>query len=116
MLLSRDQIIKHMKNGTIVIEPFIERNLKTTSYDVTLGQWFWRERHPAGRSTVHNVYDEESTGVVWAGPYEAEAVETVEQRLSQKFKNVPRASRIILLAPGETVLTHTQEFIGGRDV
>ncbi|MBI2888792.1 MAG: hypothetical protein HYY10_02610 [Candidatus Liptonbacteria bacterium] len=116
MLLSRDQILKHMKQGTIVIEPFEDRNLKTTSYDVTLGAWFWRERHPGGRATIHNVYDAESTAAVWNGPFEAEAVEVVERRLNQKFKNIPRGARIVLLAPGETVLGHTQEFIGGRDI
>ena len=105
-----------MKNGTIVIEPFEDRNLKTTSYDVTLGPWFWREQHPGGRATVHNIYDAESTAAVWGGPCEAEVVEVVERRLNTKFKNIPPSARVVLLAPGETVLAHTQEFIGGRDI
>lgn len=116
MLLSRDQILKHIKNGTIVIEPFSERNLKTTSYDVTLGPWFWREKHPGGRSTVHNLYDEKSTALVWSGPFEAEAVEKARKRTGQEFKNISDENKIILLEPGETILAHTQEFIGGRDI
>lgn len=116
MLLSQDQILKHMKEGTIIIDPFDKRKLKTTSYDVSLGEWFWRERNPSGRSTIHNLYDEESTAAVWSGPYKAEKVEDVEKRLGQQFKNVSRGSKVILLGPGETILGHTEEFIGGKDI
>jgi|GEM_PF-5312817 len=46
MLLSRDQILKHRKNGTIVIEPFSECNLKTTNCDS------FPERNMADKITV----------------------------------------------------------------
>lgn len=116
MLLSRDQIKKHLKNGTIIIEPFSEKHLNTTSYDITLGKYFWREKHPGGRATVHNLYDEHSTNSVWSGPYEAVPVEKVANELRQEFKNIKAGSLVILLEPGETILAHTEEFIGGRDV
>lgn len=116
MLLSQRQILDHMGRGTIVIEPFDRRKLKTTSYDVTLGEWFWRERHPAGRATIHNIYDQKSTELIWEGPLRAEAAEVFEERLGKPFKNIPFGSKIILLEPGETVLAHTEEFIGGRDI
>src|SRR3989338_125871 len=67
MLLSRDAILRHFKNGNIVIDPFDDRKMKTTSYDVGLGEWFWREAHPESRSTLHNPYDEDSTKRVWQG-------------------------------------------------
>ena len=116
MLLSRDAILKHIKKGTIVIDPFLDRNLKTTSYDVSLGEWFWRENRPLGRHTMHNMYDEHSTGFIWNGPYQAEKVADVERRIGIPFKNIPGSARVILLGPGETVLGHTIEFIGGRDI
>ena len=116
MLLSRNQIKKHLKNGTIVIEPFDHRKLKTTSYDVTLGEWYWKERSPSGRATVHNVYDAESTNAVWEGPCGAEPVEEVEKHLGKEFRNISRGARVIVLGPGETILGHTDEFIGGRDI
>lgn len=115
MLLSRDQILAHLTKGTIVIDPFREHQLKTTSYDVTLGEWFWREQAPAGRATVHNLYDNDSTNAVWFGPFRAESIRTVRERLGQEFKNIPDGAKVILLAPGETVLAHTAEFIGGRE-
>ncbi len=116
MLLSQDQIRKHMEDGTSVLAPFDERKLKTTSYDVSLGEWYWRERAPAGRATVHNLYDEESTNVVWEGPFRAEPIEEVGKRLGREFKNIPAGTKVILIDPGETVLGHTEEFIGGREI
>lgn len=117
MLLSKDQILKHMLRGTIVIDPFVDRNLKTTSYDVTLGSWFWRERQPrAETAAVHNIYDAASTNAVWHGPFEAESAKTLSMRVGKKFENVPENARVILIDPGETILAHTNEFIGGRDI
>ena len=115
MLLSRDAILRHFKEGNIVIDPFDERKLKTVSYDISLGEWFWREGHPEGRATVHNLYDEESTKRVWQGPYGADRASDVVQRLGMDLKNIKTDDKIILLRPGETVLGHTEEFIGGRD-
>lgn len=115
MLLSRDAILQHLKAGTIVIDPFDERKLRTTSYDVTLGPWYWRENAPNGGATIHNLYDEDSTRRVWVGPYEAEPIEILEERLGRKFKNIAKSSKVILLGPKETILAHTEEFIGGRE-
>ena len=98
-----------------MIDPFDERKLKTASYDVSLGEWFWREGHPEGRATIHNVYDERSTRSVWRGPYQAEGAHEVAARLGIAFDNVKPSDRVILLRPGETVLAHTEEFIGGRE-
>ncbi len=114
MLLSREAILRHFKNGSIIIDPYDERKLKTTSYDVSLGEWFWREAHPDGRATVHNIYDEHSTADVWEGPHQAKGCHEVVARLGIELKNMKPSDRVILLRPGETILAHTQEFIGGR--
>ena len=98
-----------------MIDPFDERKLKTVSYDVSLGEWFWREGHPDGRATLHNIYDEESTKRVWQGPHQAEGAHEVSRRLAVELKNIKPSDKIILLRPGETILAHTEEFIGGWD-
>lgn len=116
MLLSRDKIREHMEKGSIVIEPFNERNLKTVSYDITLGEWFWREGHPSGRATLHNMYDAESTKRVWQGPFKAENASQVGEMLGTKLVGIRPDEEVILLGPGETILAHTKEYIGGRDV
>lgn len=115
MLLSRDAILRNLKKGDIIIDPFDEKKLKTSSYDVSIGEWFWRERHPEGRATVHNLYDEQSTSRVWDGPYRAESAKDVFDRLGSKLNNIKPEDKIILLRPGETILGHTEEFIGGRN-
>ncbi len=114
MLLSRNAVLRHKDAGNIVIDPFNDRQLKTASYDITLGEWFWREAHPEGRQTVHNVYDEVSTRAIWQGPFRSEKTRTVEERLGRRFANIHSDDEVILLRPGETILAHTREFIGGR--
>ena len=116
MLLSRPAILKHIKKGNIVIEPFDKRKLKSASYDVSVGDWFWRERHPRGMATVHNPYDETSTKSVWEGPFKAEKASVAAKKLKLNFKNIKPEDKLILLGPGETILGHTQEFIGGLNV
>ncbi len=115
MLLSRDAILNNLTEGNIVIDPFDDRKLKTSSYDVSLGEWFWREGHPEGRATLHNLYDESSTQKVWKGPYQAEGAWDVSQRLGLELKNIRPDDKIVLLRPGETILAHTEEFIGGKN-
>ena len=115
MLLSRNAILRHREAGNIVIEPFDEQKLKTASYDITLGEWFWREGHPEGRATVHNLYDEESAKRVWQGPYQAEGCHEVSRRLGVELVNIKPSDKVVLLRPGETILAHTEEFIGGRN-
>ena len=46
MALSDKRIIEEMKKGDIVIHPFSRDQLATSSYDVTLGEWFFREQPP----------------------------------------------------------------------
>lgn len=42
-LLSDKAILEHLRMGNIVIEPFNIDNLSTSSYDVTLGRYYYRE-------------------------------------------------------------------------
>ena len=119
MLLSRPDILRHLKQGTIVIDPFEPKNLKTTSYDMTLGEYYWRETHPAGHATIHNMFYEPSTKFVWNGPHRAEKLGDLKKKGQTEFgnlNNIGDNERVILLGPGETILGHTIEFIGGRDI
>ena len=116
MALSNRKVIEAMKEGSVVIEPFERENLATSSYDVTLGEYFFTEKHPAHFQNVFNIYDKKHIDRVWGTePRKAKPAIEVFEQYKIEWNGIAPDDRIILLAPGETILAHTQEFIGGRD-
>lgn len=117
-LLSDTAVLRHLKKGHIVIEPFDTQNLDTSnlgtcSYDVTLGEWFWREHHPGGGISTYNPWSEKDVRRVWGSkPLVAEPARLWIENHGA-LENVHPDDKIIWIAPGETILCHTNEFIGG---
>lgn len=115
MALSNTKILAEKKAGNIIIEPFIRENLATSSYDVTLGEWFYAEQPPQHFQTIYNVYDESHTKRVWGEkPLRATTAKDLFKHYKFDFKGISPNDKVILLEPGETILGHTNEFIGGR--
>lgn len=115
MALSDKQILAELKNGDVVIEPFDRRNLATSSYDVTLGEYFFAEQNPPHFENVYNIYDKNHIDRVWGTkPLRAKTAKEVMQKYRFDFNGISPDDKVILLAPGETILAHTNEFIGGR--
>jgi len=116
MALSDRRILEERARGAIVISPFRRRNLSTSSYDVTLGEWFFRETKPAHFRNIFNLYDKAHTEAVWGRePTRAESARALLGRHVGDFRGIAPQDKIIMLEPGETVLAHTEEFIGGRN-
>jgi dCTP deaminase len=117
MALSDRKILERMKDGTIIIEPFNRKNLSTSSYDVTLGEWFFREQPPQHNHSLYNIWDKDHVEHVWGADKVERAVPAKEVFKKYKFEwnGISPNDKIIMLRPGETVLAHTNEFIGGRD-
>jgi dCTP deaminase len=93
MLLSDKRIVAEMEQGNIVIEPFEPRQLGTNSYDVRLGPHYYIPNH---NMVTVNFTEEEDSSAFWLGPYYAE-------------------DGLIRIRPGDTILAHTEEVVGGRN-
>lgn len=109
MALSDKKIIEAKEAGDIVIWPFDERNLSTSSYDVTLGPAYYAQVNASGQ--LFNMYSKEHTEKRWILKHAQPIVEA----------GIPpgdgynASDSVIVLAPGETILAHTNEFIGGKN-
>lgn len=90
-MLSDKRILEEMANGNIVIDPFDRRHLGTNSYDCRLGNWYYR----ATQGRTFMLEDHDDITEMWGKPLQA-------------YKH-------IIIAPGETILAHTVETIGGRN-
>jgi len=113
MALSDRRILDAITDGSVVIEPFNDKHLSTSSYDVTLGQWHFRERKPKPGFHLYDIFDKEHTDHVWGT--EAEQAPLARDILGTlKLRGIKPDQQVILLTPGETILAHTNEYIGGR--
>ncbi len=116
MALSDKKILESLEQGDIIIEPFNRKNLATSSYDLTLGEYFFVEQPPQHFQNIFNIYEKEQVNRVWGTkPLKAKTAEEVFKDYKFTFGNIAKTDRVILLAPGETILAHTNEFVGGRN-
>lgn len=117
MALSNKQILEEMKAGNVVIDPFDPDNLATSSYDVTLGEYFFAEQPPQHFQHIYNIYDKKQTERVWGKePLKAQPAKDLFKQYNFEFIGIEPHEKVIALEPGETILAHTNEFIGGKHV
>lgn len=115
MALSDRRILEEIETGMIVISPFDRTQLATSSYDVTLGEYFFAEQTPKHFENLYNIYDKAHVDRVWGTkPLRAQKAKDVLKDYRFDFTGIAPNDRVILLAPGETILAHTNEFIGGK--
>jgi len=93
MLLSDRRILEEMERGNIVIDPFDPQQLGTNSYDVRLGEWYFE---PNRNLLTVDFTSEADTRAFWGEPRRAE-------------------DGVIAIRPGDTILCHTQEVVGGAN-
>ncbi|MBI3632578.1 MAG: hypothetical protein HY225_03960 [Candidatus Vogelbacteria bacterium] len=114
MALSDKEILRHMELGNILIDPFREDNLATSSYDVSLGEYYFREQKPNDDMRIYNVYSKKHTERVW-GTEPSKAKRAIDILKGIELEGIADDDKIILIGPGETILAHTIEFIGGQN-
>lgn len=93
MLLSDRRILEELERGNIVIDPFDRQQLGTNSYDVRLGEWYFE---PNRNLLIVDFTREEDTHAFWGEPQQAQ-------------------DGVIAIRPGDTLLCHTQEVVGGTN-
>ncbi|MDA8611432.1 hypothetical protein N9L18_01030 [Candidatus Pacebacteria bacterium] len=116
MALSDKKILGEIEKGDIIIEPFKRENLSTSSYDVTLGEFYFRESRPDRyQNKIYNIWNEKHIKHVWDtdNVHEAKTAKEVFKDINFEYNNISPEDKVILLEPGETILGHTNEFIGG---
>src|SRR3989344_4385728 len=116
MALSDRRILEEMKKGDIVISPFDPEHLATSSYDVTLGEWFFREQPPKFNHALYNIWSKEQMEHVWGADKVERAILASEafKKYNFEYEGIRPDDKVIMMRPGETILAHTNEFIGGK--
>ncbi len=116
MALSDKTILEQMEKGDVIIEPFKKENLATSSYDVSLGEYYFRELKSKDFFGIYNIYNKSHTDKVWGTqPLRAERAGDILKLLPVDLEGIHESDHVIILEPGETILAHTEEFIGGRN-
>jgi len=117
MALSDKKILEEIKNKNILISPFIRENLSTSSYDVTLGEYYFRESKPDRyQSHIYNIWDKTHIDRVWTTKFhKAIPAKEAFKNIHFEYNNILPTDKVIMLEPGETILAHTNEFIGGMN-
>ena len=112
-LKSKPAILNMLGKG-IIIDPFNPEQLKTVSYDVCLGDCYYRRRGARDSGDYFfNPYDPEMVRRHYGEPQYAKPASQFLQFRCGAWENVKPEHKIILLEAGEMILSHTVEFIGG---
>lgn len=110
VLVDRD-IEAEWNKGNIIISPFKQENLSPNSYDVSLGEFYFRSIHYRNLIKDKKVNKDEDFIL---DPWNEESVKHYWGK-SQYAERDEKGRLFILMHPMERILGHTQEFIGGRN-
>lgn len=114
-LLSSTAIRETLGAG-VIIEPFDPKQLKTCSYDMRLGEWYYRMHGPEDTNdTVFNPIDPAMVARYYGEAQQAQFARSLRGYVEggASWQGIDPDDRIIMMHPGEMILGHTLEFIGG---
>jgi len=114
--LSDKRILEEIERGNILVHPWDPSCLSTSSLDVRLGRYYYRQI--PSLFPVYNIWSEDHTARVWGEPQKALSAKNVLAHIRGfKFgEGIEPDDAVILINPGETILGHTEEFVGGMNV
>lgn len=121
-VLTNEAIQESMLRGDVVIDQFREDRLQTSSYDVSLGENYWKIQPLGQRGNLFNPHNPKHVRKLWGTqPLRAKTVDEIRREAAtdeytdDDWEGLRRSDPVIILGPGETILAHTEEFIGGRN-
>jgi len=114
-VLSDYDIKMEMSNENIVIEPFNENNLSTSSYDVTLGNYYYKENTEEHFYNPYNQNSVESKWKLFDAMLFSDILKSYKDIDLYLCNGINMNDNVILLYPGENILAHTNEYIGGKN-
>lgn len=118
MPLSNTEINEEVKKGRILVDPFAVENLGGTSYDLSLGEYYFRMQKDQSRPEprVRNLYSEDAGTMLWGRAQKAHTLKCLAEEYGMfqfaDMSNISGEDSIILLEPFEMILGHTHEFVG----
>src|SRR3990167_2572838 len=109
-LLSKPAILANLDKG-IIIDPFNPDQLRSTSYDVSMGEWYCTRKHDTAHQVL-NPYDPTTITDRYNKPQRAQMASNHPLYNPRIWTGIDPDDLVIVFIPHEPVLTHTVEFIG----
>lgn len=114
-ILSDREIKAEMEKGNIFISPVNEKQLGNCSYDITLGENYYYRRPRSYRGVIFNPFVASEVHNFWSSPVTAATVTKWQiETDSLNTHGLKVGDKYINLDAHETILCHSNEFIGGR--
>ena len=115
-VLDRNAIVEARNKGTLLIEPFNEKNLSGSSYDVTLGEFYYEEQSLLDRTGAVESLNINADRRLIRTPFEAREEDitwgAARQASFYSFGERANFTQQIVIQPGAMIIAHTNEFIG----
>ena len=112
---SNTQIQTDLESGNIVIEPFNPSHINGSSYDVLLGEYFYKSGNEEPNK-LYNPYSEKNVATHFGEVMRAQPLREHSHIIKKlgitRIENIPDDHPVIILRPHERILAHTHEFIG----
>lgn len=104
------EMAQAIRDGQIIVHPLVPEHIKGSSYDVTLGEWFYATSDDIQQ---FDPFDQDDIAEYFGEPLRA----TTNAEAARKFKMRPSKGcgpdhLVIPIKPGERLLCHTNEYIG----
>ena len=108
-VLSDEAILKALKKGDIIIDPFDPERLTGTAYDLRVAKEFFRVK----KISPDIIVTPHDPSKVFEGPFSAKTITEWKKEFGMEDLGEEETNNVgILFAPFERVLGHTVEFIG----